>query len=387
MKQPTKKVRLSVGVLSVAVWFISACSYLPQQSNYEAPEVASRLLVSKPWSHSAVRDFSDSYLHLAPLIKKGRVYVSGPEGRLAAFRIKDGKRLWQRSYELNITAGIGGGRRSMIVGTVGGEVIAFSLESGEEVWRRDVGDEVTAVSAQHRGVVLVRTADKVIVLDASSGNRRWQYKESRPPLTIKGASVPVFHREWAFIGLDNGYLMVINLKDGRVLREMRLGVDVGSGDLDRIVDLDGRMVVKGGVLYAAAYQGRTIAVDLERGNIVWTIDMSSQSGLDVGDKAVFITTTDNRVVALSRRTGKEIWFNDSFQDARLSAPQVVGSFVVVGDGHGHLYWLSKKSGKTLERTNLATDSPAEFRVSGKNIITLDREGHLSAVRLAGYRKR
>ncbi len=387
MKQPANKARLSAATIApIVVWLVSGCAYLPE-SDYEAPEVTSRLLVSQPWSHSAVKDFSDSYLPLAPLIRKGRVYVSGPEGRLAAFRMKDGKRLWQRASELEISAGVGGGGAAMVVGTADGEVVAFSLRSGEEIWRRDIGDEVTAVSAQHRGVVVARTATKVVVFDIRTGNRRWQHKESRPPLTIKGASLPVFYREWAFAGLDNGYLMAINLEDGKVLREMRLGVDVGSGDLDRIVDVDGRMAIKAGVLYAAAYQGRTIAVDLERGNVAWTRDMSSQSGLDVGDKAVFITTTDNRVAALSRKTGKELWFNDSFQDTRLSAPRVVGSFVLVGDSRGHLYWLSKKSGKAVERTDLATDSPAEFRVSGKNIIALDKEGHLSAVRLAGYRKR
>ena len=390
MRQIAKRMRCHSPVVLagfLAVCLGGGCSSLTGIDKDDTVDVESRLLVSKLWSHSVVTDFSDEYLRLMPLLKDGRMYVAGPKGELVAFRVKDGKRLWRRSSELEITAGAGGGEETMIVGATDGKVVAFSLDSGEEIWQSDIGEQVTAVSKQHRGLVLVRTADRIVAMDAASGGKRWQYKDNPPPLTIKGASLPVFHRGSAFVGLDSGYVLVMDLKSGRVLSKVRLGVDVGSTDLDRIVDVDGRMVVEDGVLYAGAYQGRTVAVNLDNGEVVWTLNIASQSGLDVGNRRVFIATADNRVVALSRKTGKQIWSNDSLQKEYLSAPAVIGPFVIVGSDHGHFYWLSKKSGKLLERTKLAADAPAEFFVNGKKLIAFDQGGNVSAFRVTGYRKR
>ena len=349
-------------------------------------DLPSRLVVSELWSRSVVSDFADDYLRLTPLVERGRAYVGGPKGKIAAFNINDGKRLWQRSSGLMITAGVGGGRDALIVGTAEGEVAAFSPASGEELWRRKTRDEITAVSATHRGLVLVRTADAVTAFDAASGDKRWRHTEKPPALTIKGSSVPVFHGATALVGLDDGYLAILSLRDGAVLHKIRLGVDTGDTDLDRIVDVDGRMVVKDDVLYASPYRGRTVAVNLERGRLLWAIDMSSQSGLDAGDEAVFVTTADNRVVALNRLTGRESWANDSLQRTRLGEPVKQGPFVVVADAAGYLYWLSRKSGRILQRMRIASGSLPAFRTAGRNVIVLDKDGDLSALRVDGYRK-
>ena len=65
-----------------------------------------------------------------------------------------------------------------------------------------------------------------------------------------------------FLGLDDGQILALALDDGKVLNQLKLGVSSGESDLDRIVDVDGRMLIYDDIFFATAYQGRAIALDL-----------------------------------------------------------------------------------------------------------------------------
>ena len=351
-------------------------------------DVPSRLVIETLWSESAGTRSRGDYSALLPLVEDERIYTCDAEGRVTAFAASGGDKIWQKKLDVTASFGVGGGDDLLLIGTVEGEVIALEAETGEEAWRRRLGEEVTAISARHRGVVVVRTADGgIFALTASTGKSRWKYREVLPSLTLKGMSTPVFYQDIVFVGLDNGRLLLMNLKNGRIVQEMKLGVSIGGSDLDRIVDVDGRMVVRGDFFYAAAYQGRMVAVDVKRGKLLWTVDASSHVGLDVDKDNVYIVTVDNHVIAFDRFSGRELWTNSELLKSGLSAPLRIGGLVVVGSERGDLYWLSRKSGKLLERTDIASSSLVAPRAAGRrNVAVLDRGGDLSVVTVAGVRK-
>ena len=62
------------------------------------------------------------------------------------------------------------------------------------------------------------------------------------------------------------------------------------------------------------------------------------------------------VHALDKGSGASVWKQDKLAYRRLSAPLIVGGFVVVGDGQGYLHVLKSDDGSFVGR--LATDGSA-----------------------------
>ena len=352
-------------------------------------EVPSTLVIERVWSASAVGNFEEDYLPLMPLVEDGRVYVCGPNGRIAAFSMADGERLWRATVDEDLVAGVGGGDGVLVVGTARGEVLAIDEDSKNIVWRRALGSRALAISQNHRNTTLVRSEDNTtFAFRSDDGKPLWRRKDPPPPLTIKGASVPLFYEDLVFLGLDDGQVLIVALRDGKVLNQITLGVSSGESDLDRIVDIDGRMLIDDDTFFATAYQGRAIALDLRRNRLLWLADAPSHVGLDVGRKGVYATTPDNQLVAHDRLSGKRLWSNNRLLDTALSAPLAVEPFVAVGSDRGDIYWLSSRDGRVLERCRVGGEAIAALIPSGRlKLIAFDKGGKLTALRVKGYRKK
>ena len=371
---------------------LSACStvtnvLLGKEDRY-VDDVPSFLVVDTLWSTSAVASFEDDYLFFTPLLEGERIYVCGPNGKLVAFDLNNGRRVWSATMQEELVAGVGGGNGILLVGTNKGEVIAISEDSKKILWQRGLGSKALAISRNYKNTVIVRSEDNTtFAFRSDDGKSLWRRKDPPPPLTIKGTSIPVFYEDVAFLGLDDGQILALALDNGVVLNQIKLGVSSGESDLDRIVDVDGRMLIYDDIFFATAYQGRTIALDLKRSRLLWLADAPSHVGLDVGRRGVYVTTPENQVVAHDRQTGERLWSNSRLLDTELSAPLSVGALVAVGSDRGDIYWLSYKSGNVLDMTDIGS-SPVVSLVSFANgkIIAFDKSGDLAALHVKGYRK-
>ncbi len=371
---------------------LSACSTITNalmgKEDRYLDDVPSFLVVNTLWSVSAVGSFEDDYLFFTPLLEGDRIYVCGPGGKLVAFDLNEGKRVWSAVVREELVAGIGGGDGILLIGTNKGEVLAVAEDSKEILWRRGLGSKALVISENYKNTVIVRTEDNTtFAFRSDDGRPLWRRKDPPPPLTIKGTSIPVFFEDVTFLGLDDGQILALALDDGKVLNQLKLGVSSGESDLDRIVDVDGRMLIYDDIFFATAYQGRAIALDLRDNRLLWLADAPSHVGLDVGRKGVYATTPENQVVAHDRQTGDRLWSNTRLLDTELSAPLSVGALVAVGSDRGDIYWLSHKSGEVLDMSDVG-GSPIVSLVSFANgkLIAFDKSGDLTALHVKGYRK-
>jgi alcohol dehydrogenase (cytochrome c) len=140
-------------------------------------------------------------------------------------------------------------------------------------------------------------------------------------------------------------------------------------------NLQATPIVVDGVMYISTPYGQVFALDGANGRLIWQYKYAlargfarpgSQSafrqnrGVAVGDGKVFLGTADNYLVAIDRRTGREVWkvnIDDSKQcGCNISAaPLVVKDKVIVGgsggDGahRGYLTALSTRTGRLAWR--------------------------------------
>lgn len=224
-----------------------------------------------------------------------------------------------------------------------------------------------------------------------------------PRLTLRGNSAPLINNDIVISASDSGKLSALSLKQGKLLWETTIAVAQGRNQLERVIDMDIDPVVIDDVIYVAGYQGRVAAVKIGSGQLIWSRDFSSYSGLYVDAYRVYITDAIGQVWALNRYNGSTLWRQDKLLRRQLTAPQAHDDYIVVGDYDGYLHWLNREDGKILARKRVnsddiiiddeETDKELDLLFSkwnnilvkplvvNKLLLSLDRTGHLEAFQI------
>src|SRR5690625_8024444 len=87
-----------------------------------------------------------------------------------------------------------------------------------------------------------------------------------PVLTRRGTSTPLLYEDMVIVGLANGKLVALDRETGGLRWELRVALPQGSKEMERLVDVDGELLLHQGTLYAVAYEGQVVAVDPDTGN-------------------------------------------------------------------------------------------------------------------------
>jgi len=314
-----------------------------------------KIKVQQVWRNS-IGDLEESYNTIRPYIAEDRVYVSNAKGRVEAWQREDGNRLWSVNLKEKISGGVNGGEGIVVIGTENGEVIALDAGDGMERWRVKVPSEVMSISEVKYGVIVTRTNDsKVHAIDSNTGEIGWSAGKGAPPLTLRGASQPKVVGDLVLVGFDDGKLMAINLRDGEPVWEVSVSTPKGKSELERMSDVDGELAYLDGIVFAASFNGRVVAIDLDTGKTLWAKNLSSYVGLSVDHDRVYVTDADDSIWGLEISSGATLWRQDKLLYRELTAPQIMGNYIVVGDYKGYLHWLSKGEGKIIGRNNVAGD--------------------------------
>jgi outer membrane protein assembly factor BamB len=292
----------------------------------------------------------------APAEVKNQVFAASESGKLTALDAASGKPIWEVDAGKRLSSGAGYGNGLVLLGTMKGEVLAYDQE-GKPLWQARVSSEVLAVPQAGAGVVVVRTGDgRIFGLDAADGKRKWLYQRATPALSLRSHAGAAIERGGVFAGFASGKLVAIELASGRTGWEASVALPKGTTELERIADITSAPVVDGNEVYAVAYQGRLAAINLASGNISWSRELSSVSGLTVDRRNVYLADTKGVVFAFDKVTGASMWRQEKLAGRQFSQPLVFGNYLVLGDQQGLVHVLSRDDGSFVAR--LATDGSA-----------------------------
>jgi outer membrane protein assembly factor BamB len=338
--------------------------------------------VQKVWGASVGGGGKKLRLGLGLAATGDRLYAAGRDGEIAAFNLKTGKQLWRTKTKLELTGGTGASAEVVAVGSADGQVLALSAANGTELWRADVKGEVLSAPAVAEKEIVVRTVDgKLRSLAVVDGAELWSTEQQIPRLTLRGVATPVIAREMALSGFDNGRVVAVSMADGTTVWESPVSPSHGRTELERLNDIDAAVKVIGEDVFVVGFQGRAAMLALENGQIWWTRDLSSYRGVDVDDDQMYVSTSTGEVVAMKRRTGTEVWRNDSLKHRGLSAPAVVGDYVVVADLDGYVHWFDRITGTIAGRAKTAGDRVTNAPLVVDNTLYLiNDKGEVSAMR-------
>lgn len=316
-------------------------------------EFAPTAVVKESWSTDVGDGTDEQFLKLLPTVVGDRIYSAERGGRVAAFNAGTGQSYWSVDIDERISGGPGVGEGLVLVGTREAEVVALSEADGKQRWRTAVSSEVLAPPRAAQGVVVVHTGDGSITgLDAVTGKRLWSYDRSTPTLTLRGSSAPLIADDLVIAGFDNGRLVALDIKTGKLAWEAVVAVSTGRSDLERMVDIDGEPLRVDDTIYVATYQGRVAAVSLISGEVRWARDFSSYAGIAVDDSYLYLTDSNGIIWAFDRDTGSAVWRQEKLKSRAPTAAALVGDYLVVGDLEGYLHWLRRSDGQFAARARV-----------------------------------
>lgn len=372
--------------MACTVLLVAACSK-DKKDNIEPPaelvEFTPTASVNEVWSRGLGEGEEKLGLRQHPVLADGRVYAANLEGRVYAIDAATGNELWNVETELRLSGGPGYGEGTVAIGSLDGDVIALNPDNGSERWRAKVSSEVVATPAVGSGIVVVRANDgRMYGFGATDGERKWVYDRGLPSLTLRGNSAPLIAGGAVFAGYDNGQVVALRLEDGIQQWEQTVAVGEGRTEIDRMVDIDGEVIVDGPEVFAAAYNGQVLAIAVEGGRPLWNRELSAHTGLALAGDKILVSDSDGTVWALDRASGSALWKHEGLAHRWLTTPAIQGDYAVVGDLEGYLHWLSLADGTQAARERLSRDPiRATPQVSDGVLYAVSTDGELAAYRL------
>ena len=317
-----------------------------------------------------------------PVFADDSVYAANEEGDLLRYNATTGKLIWRVDTRRNLSGGVGAAHNLVLVGDLRGELLAFDNQ-GYLIWKSRLTSEILSAPRIANGVVVVRTEDgRIFGLDAANGSRKWVYQHTTPTLTVRSFASVAITRGGVFAGLAGGKLVALEINSGNIGWEATVALPRGTTELERVTDVTSTPAVDDERVCAVAYQGRLGCFDLFRGNLLWTRDISSISGLTLDDHNLYVSDDKGAVIALDKVNGASVWKQDKLFGRRISAPLAFGEYIVVGDLHGYVHILSREDGSFAARhaTDGSRISAAPIALD-KGLLIQTRDGGLYAMNI------
>jgi outer membrane protein assembly factor BamB len=361
-----KRIRVSILCLMLSV--VTGCGFSDWVRNpfgddedprapAELLDVVSETTINRNWRINVGNGQGDNYKKLTPVVDGGFVFAASDDGEIIAVNNINGDLMWQTEVENSITGGVGAGDGIVMIGTEAAELIVFNQSNGEEVWRASVSSEILSQPKTNGDIVVAQTVDgKLIALNREDGMQRWTYETTLPALTLRGTSSPILTSEGTVVaGFSNGILVSVAAEDGVYVWEERVAVPDGQYDIERVIDVDGELLVDGSRILAASYQGNLMAFDIASGQIVWGMEASSYHGMDQGFGNIYYSDDKSHLIALRNNSSDVVWQNEELQYRDLTAPKTISNYVAIADYEGYLHLVSQIDGRIVGRTRIDND--------------------------------
>ncbi len=372
---------------------LSACSAMNPLNWFSDDEVnppaelqdfTREVSMQRAWSVNVGNGQGNAYNKITPALDGSTLYAASVNGNVVAVNADNGDIIWRTRIDGTITGGVGARNGLVMIGTEEAEVVVLEQSSGEIRWRQPVSSEVLSAPQTNGDIVVAQTVDdKLVALEYSDGTQRWIYETTQPALTLRGTNRPVITSVGTVIaGFSNGTMVSVAAEDGIWRWEERIAIPEGRYDIERVIDVDGQLLLDGNRILASSYQGNLMALDIMSGRIVWGMEASSYNGLARGFGNLYYSSDDSHVVAVRDNSEDIAWQNSDLEYRELTAPTAINNYIAIADFEGYVHLLSQIDGRMVGRTRVDNDGVrAPMIVRAGMLYVFGNSGRLVALRL------
>jgi outer membrane protein assembly factor BamB len=299
-----------------------------------------------------------------PVVADGRVYAIDAESRVSALNADTGAEIWHVDVAKDVDSDklLGGGvaydSGRVVVATSFGDVIALDAGTGRELWRRLVGAPMRTGPTIADGRVFVVTIDNnLYALAEDDGRRLWSHNGLTETAGLLGTASPAVAGNVVIVVYSSGEIYGLRVDSGRTIWSDTLAGQIRTGAVATMADIRGRPLIDRDATIAMSNSGTIAALDLKAGSRLWDANFGGSQAPWVGGDYVFLLTSDQVLVSLTRQDGKVRWLTqlpkyvnpeDPTSDLILwHGPVLAGNRLILTGTNAQALAVSPYTGKIL----------------------------------------
>lgn len=333
-----------------------------------------------------------------PVVGDGRVFAMDAGTRVSAFTT-EGALIWS----VDVNPGLddsdeasGGGMTlegdTLYVSSGFGAMRALDVNTGRTLWEQKTQSAGTGRPLVLDDLVYLTAGDQVgWALEKDTGRIAWQTSAAETIVNVLGSPSPVSHEGLVIFAFGTGELKAVFRQGGLPRWDASVLGRRSGRSLSTVEDVTGAPVVAGGVLYAGAQSGRTVAIDAASGARIWTAQEGAISPVLPVGGSVFLISDRNELLRLDAADGARVWGqplpNFTAKRPRRSAevfahygPVLAGGRLIVASGDGLLRSYDPEDGSLVSTVDLPEGATTRPIVADNTLFVVDRKGQLHAFR-------
>lgn len=311
-----------------------------------------------------------------PVVYEDLIFVASSRKKLVAFDFQGKKKLESRiEFRPVSTPAISYGR--IYVGGDDGKFHCLEIATGRQIWDLDLKSLDFSRPAVTEQMVIFQTgSDRVVALDAISGDWKWEYQHLRgDDLAVRGLCPPLVRDNVVYVGLSGGSVVALDEITGRLIWKTRAAIGEQFMDVDAPLGLDETSV------YAVSVGGEVSALSRRTGRVFWNYSAGGMAGMTLSEDMIFIGTDDARLMAIDKITGRPVWTTDLVDKQNIkfyhlpTRPLLIDDYVITVSRGGKIMALDQGSGTMAWDIKLHSDTTSPLvSVAGIGFLAMDNKG-------------
>jgi outer membrane protein assembly factor BamB len=349
------------------------------------------------WTAQIAGSSNKERLAAAPVVGNGTLYVVDTNGAVNAFDAATGAKRWE--YQLVVSKDLtntrfGGGAtysNGVVYATSGaGDVVALDASTGAEKWRvKPAGPLRGSPTVEFNSVYAMTQDNQIIALDVTDGHTIWQDAAASGEQGVFGVAAPAAGHSTVIAGYSTGELIAYRYENGRVLWSDALARTSISTSVSTLTDVDADPIIDNGRVYALGQGGRMAAYELVTGQRIWELSLAGISTPVVAGEWVFTLTSDARLLAIARATGRVRWLTqlDEYKNQKKktnpifwTGPVLANNKLWIANSLGGVYSVDVTTGQPTLFTDLKSPVSEPPIVADKTLYILSDDGRINAFR-------
>ncbi|MFN6886132.1 PQQ-binding-like beta-propeller repeat protein, partial [Proteus mirabilis] len=106
---------------------------------------------------------------------------------------------------------------------------------------------------------------------------------------------------------DNGRVSAVVLSQGQLVWQQNISQVKGSTEISRLNDVDITPIIDENTVYAMAYNGNLVSLDMRSGQIIWKRDLGSVNDMVLLGDNLYLVDQNDRVLAVRKSDGVTLW--------------------------------------------------------------------------------
>jgi outer membrane protein assembly factor BamB len=268
-------------------------------------------------------------------------------------------------------------------------VACFNPDNGSMIWRAMVPSPARAApTAMDDKIYLITLDNRLMVFSAADGTPLWNHAGVSETTNLLGSVSPAVDSSIVVLPMSSGEIFGLRVENGQIVWEDSLSAIQRTGTYSPISDIRSQPVIDMGIVYAASYSGRTVAIDEVSGRRIWQREIGSAEQPWAAGSHLFLLSTDQQLMALTRQAGDVHWISslprfegdDKDKPVVWTGPVLAGGRLVLASSRGKMIEVDPQNGKTLKEMDLPGGIMIAPVVADDTLLLLTEQGKLVAYR-------